>query len=98
VTVEHGRIRFQAGGVHFSSQLEPAIGVALVGTNIVVRKISAPPPGRINPASIALNHVFVLHLVEMSEVIQLDHSERLQVELRILTLKRRQQVGEIAKG
>jgi hypothetical protein len=50
------------------------------------RKISAPPPGHeSSPASNQLpQNIFVRHLVEMRKVIQLNHREGFQMELRIL--------------
>src|SRR5207248_5970728 len=85
-----------------ASEIEPTLSITFMRANHRARGLAknlgaatrARIQARINQL---LNDVFVVHLVEMREVIQLDHCEGLQVQLRILLLQRREQIGEIAE-
>ena len=50
-----------------------------------------------NPPRPVSEYVFVTHFVEVCEMVKLDHRERFQMQLWILLLKRRKQIGEIAE-
>ena len=104
VAVEHRRVGLQTGRVDLARELEPALRRRVLCAQILERvgsrKISAPPPGHESiPASRELrDHLLVRHLVEAREEIELDHRQRLQVELRELRLERGEQIGVVAKG
>src|SRR2546429_9253077 len=102
VAVEHRRISLQTGRVDSAGEIEPALRVAFMRANDRARglanNLSAAARARIQARTDQLlNDVFVAQLVEMREMIQLDHREGLQMKLRILLFQRREQIGEIAE-
>src|SRR4030095_12796911 len=85
-----------------SRQLKPTISVTLVSTNHRTRRLAenfgSPSRTRIQACGNQLTYyLFIRHLVKVSEVIQLNHGESLQVKLWIVSLQLRQQIGEIVK-
>ena len=91
VPVEHRRVGLQTRGVHFTLQREPAFGVTFVGADHGACRLAkdlgaAAGTGVESGVDQFLNHFFVRHFVEVREVIEFDHRERLQVKLRVVAL------------
>src|SRR5687768_1392587 len=91
VTVKHRRVGLQSGAVHRAREIQPTLRVALMRTNHrsgwLAKNLSAAARARIKTSiHQLLNHVLVAHLIKAREVIQLNHRESLQVQLRILLL------------
>src|ERR1700720_2320640 len=86
VAVEHRRVCLQSGVMHGSGKLEPTFCVTLVRANHrpcrLAKDLRAAAGARIQPRiDQLLNDVLVLHFVEMSEMIQLDHRKGFQMKL-----------------
>src|SRR5688572_11758530 len=91
MAVEHCGVGLQSCSMNFTLKLQPAICVTLVSadhrTGGFAKDLGASARTRIKARfNQLLDDFFIAHLVEMSEVVKLNHSKSLKMQLRVFAL------------